>query len=146
MIAATLSALALATSTSGTEAGIRVAQATWGIPACGNPHVEAVTPAQYMREHEEISIDGQPLAWADEKRCVIVINPTWKIYTATKRCHVIVHEWGHLAGRGHSDNPRSVMYKSDEVSEDFDIQTDKRVAIGAFKPCYVATRSKYLRY
>jgi hypothetical protein len=140
VIAVTLSALALAAS--GTEAGLHVAQATWGVPACGQPHVEMSTPSNYMRAHEGVSIEDQPVAWADEKRCAIVINPNWKIYTATKRCHIVVHEYGHLAGHGHSDNTRSVMYREDQVAENFDIKTDKLVAFGAFKPCYAATRNE----
>lgn len=155
MIVATLSALALATSTSGTEAGMRVAQATWGTPACGHPHVEAVTPAQYMRERSGTWIKGQPEAWADENLCVIAINPNWKIYTAAKRCHVIVHEWGHLAGFSdpsnvkdplHSSNPRSVMYATDLVNEGTIFSKMGKgtvwVSSGAFKSCYAATRSK----
>jgi len=27
-----------------------------------------------------------------------------------KYCTTTIHEWGHLAGRNHSRNPRSVMY------------------------------------
>lgn len=120
----------------------RVAERTWGVPPCGQPTVESRTPEQYQQAHGTGYFESNPLAWADESRCVIVINSDLArlaIRTAAKRCHVIVHEWGHLAGREHSTNPRSVMYEGDNV-------TEGRVrvvragwqwkAAGAFKLCY----------
>lgn len=46
-----------------------------------------------------------------ERRCLIVLNsafvagdPQWLV------CEAVLHEWGHLMGRGHSPNPRSIMF------------------------------------
>lgn len=151
-----LAALALtlwpasASAASGTTAGLYVAQVTWGKPACGTPRVETSTPADYLQAHGTGEFLIEPLAWADENRCVIVINPNFTIRTAVKRCHVIVHEYGHLAGYRdesntadpeHSDNARSVMFGHDEVNEIRERVGRKRwrwVADGAFRPCYAA--------
>lgn len=86
-----------------------------------------------------------PLAWADATRCVIVINRNLErieIRTAVKRCHVIVHEWGHLAEREHSANEHSVMFGQDLVGESRERVGHRWrwVTAGAFKPCYRAVR------
>jgi hypothetical protein len=139
-LAATL-ALIPATVTGDLHA-LSVAEQAFGRPPCGIPRVEVSTPARYQRAHGTAYFDdGEPLAWADEDRCAIVINPNvarLAVRTAVKRCHVIVHEWGHLAGREHSENPRSVMF-----GEDFIIESRERVGKrwvwrtgGAFRPCY----------
>lgn len=134
-----------ALATSGTMAGMAVALQTWRMPPCGQPHVEVATPAEYGRAHGTANFGGViPLAWADESRCVIVINRTLAptmINTAVKRCHVIVHEWGHLAGHDHSENQRSVMFGGDTVSESREWLGRHRwrwVVGGAFRPCYAA--------
>ncbi len=134
-------AVAVGLIPSGNLHAMSVARETWGTPACGTPRVETHTPAQYRRLHGTGYFEVEPDAWADESRCAIVINPRFKIRTAAKRCHIIVHEWGHLAGRSHSDNYRSVMYgDSSVVSEATLIDGKRRVATaaGAFKPCYGA--------
>lgn len=41
--------------------------------------------------------------------CIILYNSRRSWYWG-KFCTTAIHEWGHLAGRGHSSNPRSVMY------------------------------------
>lgn len=146
---AALLALALtgtAHAAAGDLAGLYVGQTVWGAPACGQPRLEVSTPGEYEAEHGTGVFDsGEPLAWADDTRCAIVINRTLSrlsIRTAVKRCHVIVHEWGHLAGREHSRNPRSVMFDEDVVSEGRErVGRSKRyrwVADGAFRPCYEA--------
>lgn len=46
--------------------------------------------------------------------CVIHIGQQWSLARERSRWSEFaadfMHEWGHLLGRGHSDNPRSVMY------------------------------------
>jgi hypothetical protein len=132
-------------SISGDRAGLIVGEQVWGAPACGQPRVEVSTPSDYEAAYGTGAFDTEPLAWADETRCVVVINRELariEIRTAAKRCHVIVHEWGHLAGREHSENPRSVMYGEDVVAESRE-KVGRRwrwVTSGAFKPCEVLTR------
>lgn len=139
-----------ASAASGTAAGLYVAQDVWGKPACGVPRVETSTPADYLRDHATGEFLLEPVAWADENRCVIVINANFTIRTPVKRCHVIAHEWGHLAGfrdpsnvddPEHSANPRSLMFGHDPVHEIRERVGRKRwrwVADGAFRPCYAA--------
>jgi hypothetical protein len=140
-----------ASAGTGDQAGLFVGQQVWGAPACGDPHVEVSTPADYERDHGTGNFASpEPLAWADVNRCVIVINAEVvdgryaEIHTAQKRCHVIVHEWGHLVGEEHVNNPRSVMYGHDNVSEGWGRFGKKRPhweAFGAFKPCYPAVEA-----
>lgn len=148
---ATLLITAQAHAAPGDKTGMAVALKKWGEPACGTPHFYVSTPAAYAARFGTDNFgDSMPLAWADETRCAIMINGNLapvEIRTPVKRCHVIVHEWGHLAGYRdpsntadpeHSDNPRSVMYGEDLVVESRE-RIGKRwkwVAGGAFKPCY----------
>lgn len=47
-------------------------------------------------------------AWAYPEACVIEFN--LRVHLDWPRfCHIMIHEYGHLAGAGHSTNPRSVM-------------------------------------
>ena len=80
---------------------LAIAALVWGQPACGTPTVAfdpGLTPAT--------------LGYADRRRCRIELPTTRPIAQDTQAsiCTTIVHEWGHLAGRGHAANPRSVMY------------------------------------
>jgi hypothetical protein len=45
---------------------------------------------------------------ADVKNCIIYLDD--QALTGPFRCAIIVHEYGHLIGRVHNNNPRSVMY------------------------------------
>jgi len=143
------------------RAGLTVAAQTWGAPPCGTPTVETSSWAGYAAAHPEARLpDGrppsgatvEPLAWADESRCAIVISSRARIRTKAKRCHIIVHEWGHLAhfrddensaDPAHSHNPASVMFAATMVTEGR-VNTARRPwrASGAFAPCYAATGEK----
>lgn len=127
----------------GERAGMTTAQRVWGTPPCGTPHVEVSTPAAYQAAHGTGYFAAEPDAWADEQRCAIVINPTWKIRTAVKRCHIILHEWGHLKGYEHSDDYKDVMYADLSVVGESVLRDGKKrrwTAVGAFKPCYSAVK------
>jgi hypothetical protein len=49
------------------------------------------------------------LAWATP-RCRIVLADGWHRHGFPARCSALVHEYGHLAGFSHSENPASVMF------------------------------------
>jgi hypothetical protein len=70
----------------------------------------------------EVDYPGSPgaRAWARSfvEQCRIDFNvglwldPAWRmaIYDPPWLCTLVVHEYGHLAGNGHSDDPADVMY------------------------------------
>jgi len=60
-------------------------------------------------------IDYRPLphgylGYVPGGECRIFLSPRFRSFPFTTRCTILTHEFGHLAGLGHSDNPRSVMY------------------------------------
>jgi hypothetical protein len=83
-----------------------VAVAAWGVAPCGG---------------QRIPIDWRDLpgkqagraSWWGERppfhRCRVTID-SGRRWTARRLCTVIVHEYGHLLGRGHSADPRDVMH------------------------------------
>ena len=74
-----------------------VALAIWGPPPCA--------PVQHRRE----ALPARELGYATAP-CTIVVTRRrlgWEKYCAT-----VVHEMGHLHGRRHSRNPRSIMWPS----------------------------------
>ena len=75
-----------------------VALAIWGpVPGCD------------VRQRTE----ALPAGWlgAAQHPCTIIIDRrrglSWERY-----CAAVVHEWGHLKGKPHSRNPRSIMFPS----------------------------------
>jgi hypothetical protein len=82
------------------ERGLVVAQHVFGPLACGTPTVARAA-----------FIDPAVMAGADPVSCTILLNRRWAPgMPAAMRCTLILHEYGHLAGRPHSDDPDSVMY------------------------------------
>jgi hypothetical protein len=72
-----------------------VALTIWGSPTCGPVH------------HRAEWLPRRELGYAT-RPCTIVVTRRrleWERYCAT-----VVHEWGHLAGRRHSRDPRSIMF------------------------------------
>ena len=79
-------------------AGARVSLLdVWGPPGCGTPHIHRAW-------------------WGSESNTFGYATPGWCLIqiraglSGDVLCHVVVHEWGHLAGRGHSADRYSVMY------------------------------------
>lgn len=56
------------------------------------------------------------MAWATVEPCQIVFDPAYFLnHKPSYRCSIVVHEYGHLAGLEHSDNPFSIMYPTAPV-------------------------------
>lgn len=85
----------------GAERGIVLGRRAFGPVACGAPVVKTVAFADPAR-----------LAGADPAACRILLNRDYaRQMPADMRCTLVLHEYGHLAGRGHSGDPDSVMYR-----------------------------------
>lgn len=75
-----------------------IAAAFWGqTPDCGQP---SLTSAE---------LPPPVVGFADLADCSIVVDPR-RFYFSGAACVVVVHEYGHLIGLGHSDDPTNVMY------------------------------------
>lgn len=84
----------------------RVATVIWG-PVChGQVAVTIVDTGRYMGDASwSYRAEGDRSTYSD---CRVEIGR--RLMTDAELCAVVVHEYGHLAGREHSPNPRSVMY------------------------------------
>lgn len=49
-------------------------------------------------------------AAADRRTCRVFIAPGYRTLRPYAACATMVHEYGHLAGLGHSDTPGDIMY------------------------------------
>lgn len=80
--------------------GLAVALATWG-PS---------PPCRHMTIRYE-NLHGLLDGYADPSRCRIVLDADpWTPWTRSRVCKTLVHEKGHLYGKRHSSDPRSIMY------------------------------------
>jgi hypothetical protein len=112
---------------------LAVAAMVWGHPACGQPQIVWASPVQATMALG-IAITETPYTppagWpGDLSSCTIVLNRTAFTLRGTQPgwarelrreeiCTALVHEWGHLAGQGHSADPQNVMY-GDGVSSPY---------------------------
>ena len=81
-------------------AAIVIAQQVFGPAPCGAPAVEQARFA-----------DPAVMAGSDPFACRILLNRRWvDEMPRAMRCTLILHEYGHLAGRDHSEDPDSVMF------------------------------------
>jgi len=101
--------IAPSTATAETRQGraLDVAEETWGDPCPGSVDVdfEGMPSWVMARAIERRGSGGARLG------CRIVLNDEMR-WPFAKFCSVVVHEYGHLAGRPHSDDPESVMYRA----------------------------------
>lgn len=83
---------------------LAVAASAFGPAPCGAPTV-AVSP---------MSLPPHTSGQAFPDRCHVDLDPGWwATMGLARRCHLVVHEYGHLAGAGHSDDRLSVMWPDD---------------------------------
>lgn len=87
---------------------IQIANRHWGDPCGGRVSIN----------HNPLPVDVLARASWDSGAsnrppytdCSIDIAPVMRSASAPRLCTAIVHEYGHLAGHGHSRNPRNLMY------------------------------------
>jgi hypothetical protein len=86
------------------DRALTIAEGVWH-PACGELSVHLGDP---VAEGTVAEAGG----WARADDCEIGLDAgrTWTEFEPL--CQVILHEGGHVAGRSHSNNPRSVMRPS----------------------------------
>jgi hypothetical protein len=113
----TLAALSLvfapaALAESPLERGTRIAEETWGA-VCGG---ETITPRWIDNGRDDwlaasspnFRVLGDPSSYYD---CAVLLNSRARLLDDQAwLCTALVHEWGHLAGHGHSPDTENVMY------------------------------------
>jgi hypothetical protein len=85
-----------------------IAAATVAFGPVEDQHGEHVSPIKIQYRH----LPGQSLGAARPPDKILIDKKRRSEWPKEKAQCVIVHEYGHLAGRGHSSNPRSIMYRT----------------------------------
>ena len=71
-------------------------------------HASCGTPAILLGDF----VDADVVAGADPVGCRIYLNAaSFRKMSRAMVCTLLLHEYGHLAGRRDTDDPRSVMYR-----------------------------------
>jgi hypothetical protein len=109
------------------RAAVAVSRAYWGTPPCGNPRIRVI---RTRRDSEWLSVmPSNVIGIASPQECLIeVMNRPRQV------CRLIGHEWGHLMGKQHVDDPTDIMYP---VLIDYWPPCDARnarVATASFRP------------
>jgi hypothetical protein len=90
---------------------VRAAGETWGhgrLPACGQPRFEWDADAT-LQDGDHASGE-EVVGDADPSTCTVAFaRGYWQQATTVEHCIITAHELGHLYGRPHSPNPRSIM-------------------------------------
>jgi hypothetical protein len=85
-----------------------IAQAHWGgpVPSCVANGVTVIPVHAVLYDDP----DPDVAARADQPGCRLWLDRGhWRTMGRVEACTVVVHEWGHLLGFGHSGDPLSVM-------------------------------------
>jgi hypothetical protein len=88
---------------------LQVAERHWGVPAptCTGEHGAPVGVIVALYNDP----DPDVVAAAEQPGCRIWLDRDFWPRPASKRdCVTIVHEWGHLLGHGHANDPNSLMF------------------------------------
>jgi hypothetical protein len=103
----------------------QVARDTFGLPTCGEPRIIRRDPLTYAGGAQADWL-RDATAWADPERCAVVLSSRVKIHTRWRWCHVVAHEWGHLAGYEHSIEPFDLMYEGETGHTDWNRSSSLR--------------------
>jgi hypothetical protein len=85
-----------------------IAHEHWGgpVPSCVENGVTVVTV------HAVLFDDPNPAvaARAEQPGCTLLLDRRhWRTMGRVEACMIVVHEWGHLLGHEHSDDPNDLM-------------------------------------
>jgi len=90
------------------ERAVSIARNVWGAQACNG----SIT----LREASLPGNQSGEASWTETRlptgvrRSDCVISVDNRDWSRARYCGVIVHEYGHLLGKGHSSNRRAIMY------------------------------------
>ena len=101
------------------DRALAVAQIVWH-PACGQLRVSFERPPADVAE---------AAGWAWSGDCTIRVNSQGSHRAFEPFCQTVLHEAGHVAGMGHSSNPRSVMYPYRRLDVGHTVLHGRRVTV-----------------
>lgn len=83
-----------------------IAAATLAFGPVRDRHGEVITPVRIQYRH----LPGDTIGMARPPLKIQIDKRSRRAWPREKAQCVLVHEFGHLTGRAHSPNPRSIMY------------------------------------
>lgn len=83
------------------DAAITLARAYW--------HDRSCQPNGWITDVDWTRYGGMSIGRPDLGICTWGIDPRWPRWRWAVLCPIVVHEFGHLAGLGHSPDPASIM-------------------------------------
>jgi hypothetical protein len=85
---------------------LATARAPWTGSPCAGREVVAVVPNGTLDDVTGVRVSARAF---QDGSCRLALTDR-VIHDPVRLCFVLMHEFGHLAGRDHSDNPADVMY------------------------------------